>query len=47
MAPGAQSADNIAVYGSAKQAIGDLIHGLDCKSNKVLEFCRDRCFFLV
>ena len=28
-------------------AIGDLIHGLGCKSNKVLEFCRDRSFFLV
>ena len=29
------------------QEIGDLIHGLNCKSNKVLKFCRDRCFFLV
>ena len=25
----------------------DLMYGLDCKSNTVLEFCRDRCFFLV
>ena len=29
------------------QAIGDLIHGLNGKSNTVLEFCRDRCFLLV
>ena len=46
MTPGAQTTGNIAVYGSAKTN-GELIHGLDCKSNKVLEFCRDRCFFLV
>ena len=26
---------------------GDLIIGLDGKSNTVLEFCHDRCFFLV
>ena len=42
MAPGAQTTGNIAVYGSAKQ-IGDLIHGLDCKSNKVLEFLSLGC----
>ena len=28
------------------QAIGDLIHGLDSKSNTVLEFCHVMCFFL-
>ena len=40
MTLGAQPVGNFAV------AIGDLIHGLTDKSDTVVEFDSDRCFFL-
>ena len=46
MTLGAHIVSNIAVYGFATQ-IGDLIHGLTNKSDTVVEFDSDRCFFLL
>ena len=42
----AQAVSNIAVYGSAMHSCV-LIHGLTDKSDTVVEFDSDRCFFSI
>ena len=42
---GAETVSSIAVYIRLCHAIGDLHHGLADKSNTVVEFDSDRCFF--